>query len=188
MKHFLSILSVWWEPALALVAALLALYLGFRFGRRWREKYKDALANRAEYHALKAEAQMRAAQSQHVEVHASPIINLGPGTINSLDADQREETTHVDRGSFCTFCGRFGCRADCREAVESGHRRVPDLYDQLRPARTRDLVRRATPRLPWRGDLGRPHDLGSERADARYLADHYDHIDRGEYDLTWEDE
>lgn len=174
MSHFLHILNLVWEPALAIIAAILAAYVGFRFGRRWKSLYKEALANRAEYHALKAEAQMRAAQSQRVEVHASPTINIGSGTTAAVDA--REEITNDHRGSFCTFCGRFGCRSDCREALD-GYADVPPLHDEFRAAPAHDLVPRTSARLPRSGDPARLRELGSERPNAGYLASDHMHAE-----------
>ena len=171
MSHFLHILDIAWEPALVIGAALLAFWLGRRFGKRWHDRYKDALANRQEWLQLKADAQLRAAQQVGVHVNVNPNINVGPGQIVSFDQEHREETSNDYRSAFCPFCGRFGCRSDCREALSDGPSDLPDLYEQLSNASAPRLVPPVATRIFRNRHPSRLLPMGGEGPDTTHLAD-----------------
>lgn len=152
MSHFLH--SIPWQAIAAIIAVAGTAYVSFRFGRRWRRGYREALANRKEYHALKADAQLRSAMHNEMRVDASPIINIGTG--NGVQSELRDTRRAVHRGDdtapFCAFCGRFGCRADCRKEMTSGSddSSIHLLHDLNGATHVRRLASRATASLPRR--------------------------------------
>lgn len=156
MSHFLSALNLVWPFIVTAIACAVTGWVSFKLGRRWRHEYREALANRKEYHALKADAQMRAVTSQQVRVNASPQINIGAGVLAHVRDDGYGVSELSDVGSICAFCGRFGCGSACREAVEGGRAdyAISDFVDEFRPTVAHGLVNRAASRVLRRGDPG----------------------------------
>jgi hypothetical protein len=185
MSQFMHGLDLAWKPIVLALTGLLCFYLGKRFTKGWRRKYNEALANRQEWLALRADAQLRASTQSHVEVNVSPNINVGDGNINTLAASQREETNDY-RSAFCPFCGRFGCRADCREALTDGPRGIPQLHDQLGAPNARNLDRPTHARLPRNSDPHRLLHVGRSD-DAGYLADDDPDLQYFDYDEDRDD-
>jgi hypothetical protein len=166
VARFVHILNYLWPYVVAAMVAAAAAWVGFKLGRRYRREWREAKANRNEYHALKADAQLRAATSVKVRVDASPVINVGTG-LQSNVREQRHGISDVRHNRvFCSFCGRFGCGATCREAVESGRANDPIFsdVDEFDSSERRGLVHRTTARVDRSVDHHR-HGVRRERSD-----------------------
>jgi hypothetical protein len=145
VARFGHVLGVLWPFVVAALAAGCTGWVGWKFGRRWRNEFREAMANRNEYHALKADAQMRTATQVNVKVNSSPHVNIGSRVLTELRDSGHRVRELPNARAFCAFCGRFGCRATCREASVSGRSFQPVLdeldYDDSSAAD--DLVSRA---------------------------------------------
>lgn len=181
MSHFVHVLNLIWPYVVAALVAATTGWFGFKIGRKWRREYREALANRKEYHALKAAAQLQAAQGVNVHVEASPVVSVGSRVQSRVREPRREVPELHDRGAFCAFCGRFGCGATCREAIESGRAYEPvfrQLDEQHLPADNR-LVHRAIASPNWNGARDR-HGVRREWAHAVELEGEANEPDDGE--------